>query len=476
MKFKGRAWPQSLFGRLVAASAIAVLLAQSIAIILIARDRERFQLQESVREWSRRIAEISLMLQPMDAGERSETTTRLIDQYSRFGRRPPGGDRRAPRVSLPPPPQRPQVTILPLPLAGDFETPLEQTLQGLLGTGYRITIAPSGDNPKRAIPVSPLQTLEVRQNPHRLYDVTVQFPDGDHALFRLARPADGAPLPRNLFFNLSLLVVIMAIALFATARTVTLPLSKLARAADRVGRDVRQPKLEEKGSREIREAARAFNTMQDRLQRYLDSRTRVLAAMSHDLKTPLTRLRLQVETLDNADAEARIGKQLDEMESMVHGALALFRSLDDDEALGPIDIDALLATLQLEFAQMDGKVSIEGRTPRPFIGRPQALKRCLTNLLENAIKFGGQADVRLQDGTSLVIQVSDRGPGVPPEELERVFEPFYRVESSRSRDTGGTGLGLSIARDVAQAHGGSLTLRNLPQRGLEATLTLPRQA
>ncbi len=483
-----RVWPQSLFGRLVAASAIAVLLAQGVALLLIAHERERFMLQESVREWSRRIAEMTLMLQPLDANEREETTNRLIEQSFRFGRRslggergprplPPGVDPRGgpSRVSLPPP-QRPRITFLPIPLAGDFEHPLEQTLQGILGSGYRISIAPFSGGSRRAIPVSPLQNVERRGDRDRLYDVTVQFPDGGSTLFRLARPTEGAPIPRNLFINLSLLVVIMAIALFATARTITLPLLQLARAADRVGRDVRQPKLEEKGSREIRNAARAFNTMQDRLHRYLDSRTRVLAAMSHDLKTPLTRLRLQVETLDDPDAQLRIGKQLDEMESMVRGALALFRGLDDDEALAPVDLDALLATLQAEFTQMNGEVTIEGSAPRPFVGKPQALKRCLTNLIENAIKFGGRAKIHVQDGAAVVIHVEDNGPGVPEAELEHVFEPFYRVESSRSRATGGTGLGLSIARDIAQAHGGSLSLRNLPAgRGLEATLTLPRQ-
>ncbi len=546
IKSLGRAWPQSLFGRLAAACTIAVLLAQVVALALIAHERERFVLQESVRDWSRRIAEIALTLQPMDAHERAETTSRLIDQYSRFGRRalvlearrrgpraaaldprvgdpengraaldPPAGDPGAgdppggvpgprgaavdappppggqdalppnarpevrlrstiPRVSLPAP-QRPRLTILPLPLAGDFEHPLVQTLQGILGSGYHISVAPASASITSVIQVSPLQTLERRGDLGGLYDVTVQYPDGDSTLFRIARPAEGAPIPRNLFMNLSLLVVIMAIALFVTARSITQPLFQLASAADRVGRDVRQPKLQEKGAREIRDAARAFNTMQDRLQRYLDSRTRVLAAMSHDLKTPLTRLRLQVETLEDPDAQARIGKQLDEMESMVRGSLALFRGLDDDEALAPVDIDALLATLQTEFQQMGGQVSIEGSAQRELVGKPQGLKRCLTNLIENAIKFGGAARVYVQDAASaVVIRIEDDGPGIPATELERVFEPFYRVESSRNRDSGGTGLGLSIARDIAQAHGGALILDNLPQRGLEAILTLPR--
>jgi signal transduction histidine kinase len=210
------------------------------------------------------------------------------------------------------------------------------------------------------------------------------------------------------------------------------------------------------------------------MQRYLDSRSRVLAAMSHDLKTPLTRLRLQVEMLDDTATQGRLGKQLDEMESMVHGALALFRGLDDNEGFTPLDINDMLATLQSEFAEMNAKVSIEGHATRSIFGKPQALRRCLTNLIANAVKFGSQAVVVVEDGSSLVIRVRDDGPGIAEDQLERVFEPFYRLESSRNRDTGGSGLGLSIARDVIQAHGGSLVLRNLPVRGLEAIVALPR--
>jgi signal transduction histidine kinase len=158
----------------------------------------------------------------------------------------------------------------------------------------------------------------------------------------------------------------------------------------------------------------------------------------------------------------------------VHGALALFRGLDDNEALTPIDINDLLATLRTEFAEMNAAVCIEGRALRPITGKPQALRRCLTNLIANAVKFGSRADILVEDGQALTLRIRDEGPGIPVEELEKVFEPFYRVESSRSRDTGGTGLGLSIARDVMQAHGGSIQLRNRPVRGLEAILTIPR--
>jgi signal transduction histidine kinase len=225
----------------------------------------------------------------------------------------------------------------------------------------------------------------------------------------------------------------------------------------------------------LRDAARAFNTMQDRLHRYLDSRSRVLAAMSHDLKTPLTRLRLQVEALDNPPMEERIGHELDEMEAMVHEALSLFRGLDEGAPATAVDINALLDKIRTEFADMRQQVSVGGQALQPFVGKPHALKRCLTNLIVNAIKFGARAEVLVEDGAQLVIRVRDNGPGIPAAELERVFEPFYRLESSRNRDSGGTGLGLTIARDIAQAHGGSLSVHNLSTGGLEAVLTLPRR-
>jgi signal transduction histidine kinase len=285
----------------------------------------------------------------------------------------------------------------------------------------------------------------------------------------------GAPLPRNLRLNLTLLLVILVVALFVTARSITRPLSALARAADSVGRDARPEKIPEAGARELRDAARAFNTMQDRLRRYLDSRTRVLAAMSHDLKTPLTRLRLQVETLGDATLAARIGKELSEMELMVREALSLFRGLDDGEPAVPVDVNELLEGVRQAFTEMGAAVTVTGKALAPFTGKAQALKRCLTNLISNAVNFGTRADVRVEDNDELVIRVRDEGPGIPAAELEQVFEPFYRLEQSRNRDSGGTGLGLTIARDIAQSHGGTLVLANLPQGGLEAALRLPRR-
>jgi signal transduction histidine kinase len=513
-------WPRSLLGRLIAASVLAVLLAQLTAFALIARERENFVLQGNVREWTRRVAEITFMLQPLSASEREAAISRLIEQPRRYARSLGGtGARRrraaaaleapelgAPSVGapgMPPPADAPtpddhppvedsppggppgetggsagpsgvgggpgspggagglgggpggpggpggsaggpspdtdwiragrqsfssQLVFVPLPLSPDFEPTLKQQLQTTLGTAYQVSILPTADAARRAIPI-PTPFFESRDaSALQLYDINVGFPDGDSAVFRIGHLPRGAPLSRNLFFNLALLVVLLVIALYVTARSITRPLSKLVSAAEGLGRNVRQPKLEEKGAREVQDAARAFNTMQDRLQRYLDSRTRVLAAMSHDLKTPLTRLRLQVETtLDDPAIQARFGKELDEMESMVRGALALFRGLDDDETLAPIDINALVATLRSEFTEMGADVTVEGEAAEPLMGKPQALRRCLTNLVANAVKFGTRAKIIVEDGTALIIRVRDEGPGIPPEELERVFEPFYRV-------------------------------------------------
>jgi signal transduction histidine kinase len=473
-------WPQSLFGRLLAASVGAVLLAQAAGLLLIAQERERFVLQGSVREWTRRIAETTLMLQPMSAAERATAISELSAPRGGPHNLQSGGAHHAPPGGGPHTGRAAQRGFVRLPLLSDFEQTLKEQLRAALGPTYDIEVEPTPEAapPAIAVPVPFYEAHELaaHQGSARRYDVTVRFADGDAAIYRVTRLAGGAPLPRNLFVNLTLLLLLLVIVLFVAARNITRPLSDLARAAERVGRDLRPAQLQERGARELRDAARAFNTMHDRLRRYLDSRTRVLAAMSHDLKTPLTRLRLQVEALDNAPMQARIGRELDEMESMVREALSLFRGLDDGEPAAPIDIDALLTQLRGEFTDMGAVVTLSGHALQPYVGKPQALKRCLTNLLANAVNFGTRADILVEDGAELVIRVRDCGPGIADAELERVFEPFYRLESSRNRDSGGSGLGLSIARDIAQSHGGSLTLANLPAGGLEALLRLPRRA
>jgi len=309
----------------------------------------------------------------------------------------------------------------------------------------------------------------------RELDISVRLPDADMVTFRVDAPRAPPPLPAGLLLELGLLTALLAGVLYVMARSVTKPLADLAAAADAVGRAERFAPLRETGARELRHATRAFNTMQERLYRYLDSRTRVLAAMSHDLRTPLTRLKLRVESIDDPALAERFNADLDEMSRMVNGALNVFKGLNHDEPLTSVPLDALLEELRSEFAEQNAKVTVESAAAAPVRARRDALKRCLANLVANAIKYGGNATVRVEeDAGDVIVRVLDDGPGIPENMLEQVFEPFFRLETSRSADTGGIGLGLGIARDVAQAHGGSLTLRNRTPHGLEAVLRLPR--
>jgi signal transduction histidine kinase len=271
-----------------------------------------------------------------------------------------------------------------------------------------------------------------------------------------------------------LLAGVVLVSLLAV-RWATRPLNTLADAAEELGRDIQRPPLPEAGPVEVRRAARAFNTMQSRLARFIGDRTRIFAAMSHDLKTPITRLRLRAELLDDPAVRAKFAADLAEMESMVGSTLDFLRGLESAEAARPIDMAALLESLQADFSEGGAKVSVEAPGLRPYPGRAQALKRCLANLVENAVKYGGAAKVTALDGSDrLEIRIRDEGPGIAQADLDRVFDPFYRVEASRNRETGGTGLGLTIARGIARGHGGDVVLRNHPDGGLEALLTLPR--
>ncbi|OGA39049.1 MAG: hypothetical protein A3G24_19170 [Betaproteobacteria bacterium RIFCSPLOWO2_12_FULL_62_13] len=311
--------------------------------------------------------------------------------------------------------------------------------------------------------------------PRISFVVQARLTDGTLVTFDSRQPADAASWPYRLLLSLTVLLVAVIALTLVAVRWVTRPLKTLAEAAEKLGADIERPPLDEKGPLEVSRAARAFNTMQQRLATFIRDRTRVLTAMSHDLKTPITRLRLRAELLDAPELRAKFVKDLEEMESMVQATLDFMRGLEKREPAQPLDVTALLESLQEDARELDGKVRIEGHALKPYHGHPQALKRCLSNLIDNAVQYGKSATIRVEDSADrLKICVRDEGPGIPENELERVFEPFHRLEASRNRGTGGTGLGLGIARNIARAHGGDIVLSNLPAGGLEATLTLPR--
>ena len=308
------------------------------------------------------------------------------------------------------------------------------------------------------------------------YLVQVTLRDGTLVTFdSYLSPQEGS-IPLRLGLILLVLLGTVIVLSLVAVRWVTGPLSALATAAEKLGRDIDRPPLAENGPLEVRRAASAFNLMQQRLSRFLADRARVLTAMSHDLKTPLTRLRLRMETVDDPVLRAKIEKDLNEMQSMVTQTLDYMRDSSKSEAAQQIDLMALIETLQIDFRDTGSEVEIKGAVAQPYFGRPLALRRCLANLVENAVRYGARATIEVEDAPhEVVLRILDDGPGIPEQELERAFEPFYRAERSRSRETGGTGLGLGIARNIARAHGGDLVLKNRPAGGLEAKLTLPRQ-
>lgn len=276
---------------------------------------------------------------------------------------------------------------------------------------------------------------------------------------------------------LHLAIILIAIMGFSyvAVHWVTRPLQQLASAAEDLGRDIHRPPLDENGPIEVSRAAHAFNTMQARLIRHIQDRAQLLAAISHDLKTPITRLRLRTELLDDGDIRARFQKDLDEMESMVMATLDFMRGVGQQEAFQSVDMMALLESIQADSQEMNADVSIHGTVLSPYPGKPSALRRCISNLIDNALKYGHCATLFVEDSDDFcVIRILDQGPGIPKDQLKTVFNPYYRLESSRNRDSGGTGLGLSIAQDIAEAHGGNLVLFNTAEGGLEVVLTLPR--
>jgi signal transduction histidine kinase len=278
----------------------------------------------------------------------------------------------------------------------------------------------------------------------------------------------------------STLVMIVAIVAFSwwASGWITKPLSDFARASERLGMDVNAPPLDEDGPNEVRAAAYAFNQMQTRIRTFVEDRLRMLAAMSHDLRGPITRLKLRIEQIDlDPTAQAKMLADLDEMAQMVESSLAFARDEATEEASQAVDLAALLGTLCDDAVDAGRSAEFEWEGRLVYQGRPLAMKHLFGNLIDNALRYGGHVTVSASnDPQSLRVFIDDRGPGIPASERENVFRPFFRLEKSRNKRTGGIGLGLATARSIARAHGGDIVLENLPEGGLRATVTLPRRS
>jgi signal transduction histidine kinase len=278
------------------------------------------------------------------------------------------------------------------------------------------------------------------------------------------------------FGLLAIILIVLVILLCAWAvKRLTVPLTDVAQASKYLGVDINMPPLAKTDNQELNEIINAFNQVQIRIRKLINDRTQMLAAISHDLRTPITRLKLRAESFEDTEQCNKIITDLEEMEDMISSVLLFAREDVCNEVLEKFDLNALLESLCSDLADTGFNVSYQSSVSRlPFFGCINTLKRAFTNLINNAVKYGQQAEVILKrkDNTA-IIEINDNGPGIPEEVLTKVFEPFYRVDQSRSRKTGGTGLGLTIARDTIIAHNGEIMLMNLPQGGFRVTVTLP---
>lgn len=300
--------------------------------------------------------------------------------------------------------------------------------------------------------------------------------DGTTAIFLAQVPQEPLGRLKRLVPHLLLWVLIFFALAALAVGLITRSLERLARAADRLGADPEGPAIEESGPTEVRRVIRAFNRMQGQVRGYVLERTRLLGAVSHDLKTPLTRLRLRAELLPDPELRVKFVRDVAEMEEMAGAALEFTRTLGAEARRQPVDVGALIDSLSEDWRETGSDVTVEGAPRAALNAHPEALRRCLNNLIGNALRYGERAHLRVNDdGDGLRIAVGDEGPGIPEADLERVFEPFFRLEPSRNRASGGAGLGLSIARNIARWHGGDVTLRNRAAgAGLIAELWLPR--
>ncbi|MET3495499.1 ATP-binding protein [Variovorax boronicumulans] len=424
--------PRSLFARVTLIIVVGLAIAQLLTFAAIRYERDMAMRELMMTGIERDIASSVAILDRLPAAERPDWLERLERRNYRFvlGGMAEGGDP-----------------------------------QSLLSRQFATAIAEA---------MRPFQIVKVGQveKPAEGLQIQVRLTDGSSVVVHARRV--GMPVSRWVMWLLAMQLLVLAVCAWFAVRLVTRPLADLAAAADHLGPDLQAQTLTEEGPTEVAHAARAFNAMQTRIGGYMAERVEILAAISHDLQTPITRMRLRTEMMDDAHDRTKFRQDLDEMNSLVREGVTYARTLHGaTEPPLRMDADALLESMVADYEDAGKIVRLEGRVGAPIVSRPNALRRIVMNLVDNALIFGSDVRLRVEAGHGqLAIAVIDNGPGIPPDELDAVLKPFYRVESSRNRSTGGTGLGLAIAHQLAMAMGAELKLQNCPEGGLEARLTM----
>lgn len=458
-----RVWPGSLAGQLVLLLILALLAAQALGI-LVADDERRLAVRSANREQvlSRTVSTVRLLAAtPPELHRRVLAATSSPLLRYRLGQRSRVDGRSASR------------------LGRRLAQNLERLLDGNEGRPVLVEVAGEPPPPRNLVGFPARDDLtgrphwwrERRERP--ALSIAVALPDGRwlNADTVLPPPPSWAA---SALITLAVAAGLVSLVAVLVVRQLTRPLGDLARAADALGRGVEGPPLREAGPQEIRHTIRAFNRMRQRLRRFVDDRTAMLAALGHDLRTPLTSLRLRAELVDDPETRERIQATVEEMIRMSEATLSYARDAAASEPTRTVDLAALVESVVDDLADLGADAAVEEAARLPYPCRPTALRRALRNLIENAVAYGGSARVGLRPTADAVrIEIDDSGPGIPAADVERVFEPFVRLEGSRSRETGGSGLGLPIARSIARAHGGDVTLEPRTEGGTRAVLTLP---
>lgn len=430
-----RLLPRTLFGRLSLLMAGGLVLTQLIGAAMHLAERQHTLRTTVGHEFAQRVAAVHRAIESANGSERQALAERLSTPRQRLAvvaAAPAGG------------------------LASDSE--FLSRLTAVLGPEIGI----------RAVTLPRIGAFS--------FDVYLKLQSKDWLRVEGNAPKEIFAWPLHLLGNLALMLTVVLVLIWYATRMTVRPLTRLAQAAHGLGESLHQAPLPEDGPSEVRDAARAFNTMQQRIRQDIEERERFLAAVSHDLRTPVTRLRLRSELLKDEQLRERNLHDLDEMQQMLTGALDFLRGKMVEEVVSPLDAVALLESLVDDQTEAGHEVTLTTPASARIKGRPQALRRAIGNMIDNALKYGQRAHIELQandDGVRVIVE--DEGPGLPEAELDKVFEPFYRVESSRNRETGGVGLGLAIVRQIARKHGGDVTLSNRPGGGVRAVLWLPRR-
>ncbi|PLP60363.1 two-component sensor histidine kinase [Mesorhizobium loti] len=464
-----RLWPKSLAGQLIAVLLPALVIAQVAGFVITADERVRAIRVAARDEFLMRMGSITRLIETTPVGDHEEIVSGMSSVGMRFW------------LSDTPPPNS-------AVFRQDAFRQLERT----------VPVAPDGE--------APLGTFEEnRKDGLKLTGDWDALPPGDWGLPPSARAVDvdsrlgtgvvvetsrglwlngvfAKPYYGQIWQSQSMVAIVLTATLLSgmailIARRIARPMRQLSAAAEALGRGEDVERIPEEGPEDIRRMAAAFNDMQDRLKRFLSDRTAMLAAIGHDLRTPITSLRLRAEFIQERGEREKFLATLDEMQNMTEATLSFAREQATGEPTRMVDVAALTESICADLADLGRDVAFLEADRAPYRCRPGALGRAIRNLVENAVRYGMRARVSVAaQPDELCIVVEDDGPGIASADMERVFKPFVRLEGSRSRETGGTGLGLSIARTIARSHGGDVVLTNRAGSGLQATIRLPATA